>query len=57
MIPPLIPPLPGGISEGMLSTTGNILPQQEAILKMQQKEFEAQLNFLKSKHLEFIKSQ
>lgn len=57
MIPPLIPPLPGVITEGMLSVTGNILPQQEAILKMQQKEFEAQLNFLKSKHLEFIKSQ
>ena len=55
LVPPLIP---GGISEAMLSASGGaLLPQQEAILKMQQKEFEAQLNFLKNKHLEFMKNQ
>ena len=58
LIPPIIPPLPGGISEAMLSAPGGaLLPQQEAILKMQQKEFEAQLSFLKNKHLEFLKNQ
>ena len=54
MISPIIPILSG---EGMVSTPGGLLPQQEAMIKMQQKEFEVQLNFLKNKHLEFIKSQ
>ena len=49
--------LPGVVGDGMLSTGGSLLPQQEAILKLQQKEFEAQLSFLKTKHLEIMKNQ
>ena len=57
MIPPPLQTFPGARSDSTLPSVGRILNPQEAILKLQQTEFEAQLHFLKSKHLEFIKNQ
>ena len=56
MIPPPLQTFPGARSDSTLPSVGRILHPQEAILKLQQTEFEAQLHFLKSKHLDIHKN-